>query len=271
MRLSSLFTLLLIFNLCLFNTASASLLISPTRVVIDDRERSAKVIVMNTGDTVKTYRLNWTQNRGLSGGSYQELTEEETKNFPIASPMFRISPKQVTLAPGQKQIIKLLARRPKNLADGEYRSHLNFIILPDKEKESAENELASIKLNILLSYSIPAILRQGKKDYAFAIQDTKLDIINNGKKTEVVVDISRSGLTSLYGNFKAYWTPEGSNNEVKVAELNSTKIYPEVAQSTYRLFWQNDNLKNKKGTLRVYFEGLKEFKDIIFDEKIIKL
>jgi len=251
--------------------ANANLLISPTRVLIDDRERSAKVILINTGDTVKTYRVNWTENMALAGGGYRELTKEEAKNAPIASSMFRVSPKQVTLAPGQKQIVKLLARRPKDLADGEYRSHLNFIALPNKKKNGTKDEIASITLDVLLSYSIPVMLRQGKKDYTFTIDNTKLDVTNKGTKTEIVVDISRTGQTSLYGNFKAYWTSKGSNKEVKVAELNSVNVYAEITKNSYRLFWQNDDLKSKKGTLRVYFEGIKEFKSIIFDEKINKL
>jgi len=272
MTSSPLFTFIFIFfNFSLCFTASASLLISPTRVLIEDRERSSKVTLINTSEEVKTYRVGWTENKALPGGGYQALTEEEAKKFPIASSMFRVSPKQVTLAPGEKQTIKLLARRAKNLADGEYRSHLLFTALPNMKNEPTDDGVSTMKLNLLLSYAIPAILRQGEKDYVFSIDHTKVEVAKDRKKTEVLVDISRYGSTSLYGNFKAYWTPKGSSKEVKVAELNSVNVYPETKKATYKLLWQNNNLKSEKGTLRVYFEGIKEYKKTTFDEKTIKL
>jgi len=271
--LTTLTLFVILFNFCFCFTATASLLISPTRVLIEDRERSAKVILINTSEEIKTYRIAWIENKALPSGGYKELSKEEAQMFPTASPMIRVSPKQVTLAPGEKQTIKLLARRSKDLTDGEYRSHLSFIALPNMQNQAKEDNdgVSSMKLNLMLSYAIPMILRQGKKEYSFSISKTKVDVVSQKKKTDIVVDISRSGSTSLYGNFKAYWTPKDGSKEVKVGELNSINIYPETAKRTYRLFWQNDDFKNKEGSLRVYFEGIKEYQNIIFDETVIKL
>ncbi|MCP4320538.1 MAG: molecular chaperone [Alteromonadales bacterium] len=272
MRLSSLFMLIIsiFINLVCSINANASLLISPTRVVINDRERSSKVVLINTGTKTRTYRVGWAEKRALSQGGYYDLNAEEAKGFPTASNMFRVSPKQVTLVPGQRQIIKLLARRPKGLADGEYRSHLKFTVLPSSDKEE-EGGPGSVKLKVLLNYTIPAILRQGENDFNVSVKNIKLDVNKEQKRTTIIVDASRSGSASTFGNFKAYWTPTGSNKESRVGELNAVNFYPEVKQSSFKLFWQNDDFNLKKGKLRVTYEGGKEYRNIIFAEKTIQL
>lgn len=272
MRTSTLTALIMLFFsylICIFNV-NASLLISPTRVVIDDRERSSKVVLINTGTITRTYRVGWAEKRALAEGGYYDLNEEEAKNFPTASSMFRVSPKQVTLAPGERQIVKLLARRPKGLADGEYRSHLKFTVLPPKNN-GEKGAPGSIKLKLLLNYAIPAILRQGEGDFNVSMDDIKLDINEQRKKTYILVSMSRSGISSTHGNFKAYWTPEGSSKELLVGELNAVNFYPEVNKTVFKLFWQNDDFNLKKGKLRVRYEGQQEYRNLLLAEKSIQL
>ena len=69
--LSLLATLLL--PVLLASNASASLLISPTRLSFAERERSSKVFLMNTSSETKTYRLEFQQQKQLPDGRYQAL------------------------------------------------------------------------------------------------------------------------------------------------------------------------------------------------------
>ena len=265
----SLFVLLFNFSLCF--TASASLLISPTRVLIEDRDRSAKVILINTSEEVRSYRVEWVQQRALPTGGYKELTEQELETFPIASSMIRMSPKQVRLAPGERQIVKLAVRRPKGLAEGEYRSHLRFKALPPEKEVEAKTatEGSAFNLKLILSYSIPVIVREGKLDYSVNIDDSQVVTSQDKGKTryDLEVSMSRTGLNSTEGSLRAYWTPNGSNEEVLIGILNSVHFYPELKQAKYKLFWQAPEVEPKSGTLRVAYEGRKEFQGIVFSEK----
>ena len=56
--------------------------------------------------------------------SHLNIQVSDVKNF--LKNMVRISPSQVRLAPGERQIVKLAIRKPKDLAEQEYRSHLAF-------------------------------------------------------------------------------------------------------------------------------------------------
>ena len=86
--------------------------------------------------------------------------------------MLRMSPKQVTLAPNQRQTIKVSLRRPRNLPDGEYRSHLIFKELPTKS--NSDTEVTGIKLNMIMNISMPIMVRQGNTQQTSNIDDIQL-------------------------------------------------------------------------------------------------
>lgn len=263
---------ILLFVLLQNSASKASLLISPMRVAMDDRQRSAEVILINSGNKVKTYRIGWVQKRALSGGGYQDLNTQQSANFPTASQMFRMSPKQVTLAPGQRQVIKIAARRPNGLPDGEYRSHLKFTALPS-ETDTPTNNSPGIILNLMLNYSIPIILRQGSTEVDVNIAEAKIveSLINNKKKYEIALTISRSGPSSAFGSIHGYWRPNNSNEETLIAILNSVHFYTELNRNTYNVFWQHPENPPINGQLRIVYEGRKEYQDKIFAEKLINL
>jgi P pilus assembly chaperone PapD len=250
----------------------ANMLISPTRVAINDRERSAQVILINTGNETKSFRLGWSQKKALPTGGYQNLNEQQSANFPIASSMLRFSPKQVTLGPGGRQTVKLGARRSKGLANGEYRSHLQFTALPPPNTADAA-EQTSIRLRPMVSYTIPVILRQGALDYKVAINamDVKQLIVQGKSRYELFVSASRSGTSSTFGRFRAYWTPNNENKEIEAGLLNGVHFFPETSEFYKTISWQLESQAPVSGKLRIVYEGQKEFRGIILAEKIFNL
>ena len=252
----------------------AGLLISPMLLTFNDRERSKEVILINKSDQTTTYRLIWKQNRAKPNGGYDELSEQESKEFPIASSMIRFSPKQVRLGPGERQIVKLAVRRPKNLAQGEYRSHLLFSALPqEKNKDVISNGPTNLTVQVMLSYSIPVIVRSGEKDYSVTIDDAKVLTSQKKGKTQYQLEVamSRTGINSTAGSIKAYWKKNGSREEVHIGTLNSVQFYPELETSKYNLFWQGPEVALKSGKLRVVYEGRKDFSGLVLAEKTFTL
>ena len=119
--------LLLVVLLLSCQSVLAQLSVSPKRVIFEGRERSQELLLLNTGDTSKTYRIHFKQLLMTEQGGFAAV---ESPAF-SASQAVRFSPRQVTLAPGSSQTVRLLLRKPKGFADGEYRSHLTFSELPD--------------------------------------------------------------------------------------------------------------------------------------------
>lgn len=253
--LSLLATLLL--PVLLASNASASLLISPTRLSFAERERSSKVFLMNTSSETKTYRLEFQQQRHLPDGRYQALNEEELASFNIASSMLRFSPRQVTLGPGERQQVRIAVRRPKDLAPGEYRSHLLLAALPGS-KDLRQTEGVGIQLNLRLSFSIPVIVRVGGLDAAAEFGSVKIyRDAGSAKPDGVTFAINRSGLHSTFGSLKAFWRPHDSGEERQVATLNNVAVFHENSQRLVRLPFHDPI--SQDGMLRLIYEGDDEF------------
>lgn len=248
-----------------FNS-QANLLISPTRISFDERQRVAKVIVINNGDEYQTYRLEWQEKIAKPGGGYITLTDGRTSSSSLSN-MIRMSPSQVRLAPGERQIVKLGLRKPSGLANKEYRSHLLFKALPNETKSNKQG--MGITINMILSYSIPVILRQGLQIPEVDIESAEL--ILNQKNNALLVSFSRTGNYSTFGKVEVFYAANGSNEETKISMINDYSIYAEIplAKLTLNLF--EKNVIKAPGKLRIVYSGLKEYQGIKFAEKIVNI
>ncbi|MFC4699871.1 molecular chaperone [Glaciecola siphonariae] len=234
-------------------SAFAALLVAPLRVAFENRERTQEVILINQSDKRHTYRLEWVERSANENGTYNELSEEDT--FNRASGLIRFSPRQVSLAPGERQVIKLLLRKPADLAKGEYRSHLRFVAIPPT-LDSGEDEVTdgiAMKMHMFLSYSIPVIVRNGIEDALVNIGDTTL--IQEGGKYKLRTELYKDTKWSTSGNLVAL-QQRNSQQEV-VARLNNVNIFHESNKRTAELVLMDPNTP-LSGPITIKYEGIYE-------------
>lgn len=240
-----------------------NLLISPTRIVFDERQRVAKVFVINNADEPRTYRLEWQEKIAQSQGGYKTLGENEINPNSLVK-MIRMSPSQVTLKPGERQVVKLALRKPRGLESKEYRSHLALRALPNDfvQKQS------SVRLSMILSYTLPVILREGA-----IVPTVDIDTVNvrstttNTKYFEL--SLVHSGHYSSIGKIEIFQKDIESNKEKLVALVNDFSIYPELDSVSLKLPLMEGKTLAKSGQLRVVYTGQQEYKGNIFSEKVI--
>ncbi|MFT5758383.1 MAG: fimbrial chaperone protein [Alteromonadaceae bacterium] len=253
-------------------TAQANLLITPTRIEFDQRERSAKVSLVNTSTETKTYKIFWRQQKQLPDGRYQHFTsEEEMRDFPRADSMLRYSPRQVTLKPGERQHIRIAVRRPKGIQDGEYRSHLVFEAKANKRDQAAGyNVQPGIKLYVNLAFSIPIIVREGNLHSTATLKNVELITkqVNGSTLLGANITINRNGLHSSFGNLSVYWQDTASSTEKQIGILNNIAIYTEVDERKVTIGLPEHSVKS--GTLRIVYKGSKEYDGLTFiDQSLI--
>lgn len=152
-----------------------NLSILPVRLVLEGRTRSEEVMLRNTGKGKATYRILFKEMAMTQNGDIEECPKKEGQT--TAADLIRFSPRQVELAPGESQIIRIQVRKPEGLPDGEYRSHLLFQSVPDSKPPAplqGETERAlSVKLNTVLGISIPVILRHGDIQGKISLTDLR--------------------------------------------------------------------------------------------------
>jgi len=243
----------------------ASIMVTPYRAVFEDRTRSQVITIINRSDKVATFRTEWFNTIVDENGSYEIIEENDPRYASIktSQDFIRFSPRQVTLAPGDKQAIRIAVRKPAGLEDGEYRSHLLFKQLSDP-KDYQDNP-AGISLSLNLSISIPVILRQGNLEVNAEITavDYKKSIASD-QQDQFIVSISRTGDASTYGSLKVFDANDTSNENL-LAVVNNVSIFPETAQKNVSIPIYEDIPSSIK-KLRVIYEGKNEYNNRIFHE-----
>ncbi|HEX6219370.1 MAG TPA: hypothetical protein VFZ35_08875, partial [Sphingomicrobium sp.] len=140
------------------------LLVAPTRIVLDGR-RGTEVILNNIGDEPATYRISVEFRRMTAEGRLEDVAEPSAADK-LAEEMIVYAPRRVTLAPRQPQSIRISARPPKGIADGEYRVHLLFRAIPPSRPVAPRPAEAprglSFALTPVYGVTIPVIVRLGQ-------------------------------------------------------------------------------------------------------------
>ncbi|MFL6734657.1 MAG: molecular chaperone [Sphingomicrobium sp.] len=177
------------------------LLVAPTRIVLDGR-KGAEVILNNIGEEPATYRVSVEFRRMTSDGGLVDV-EQPTAEDKLAQDMIVYAPRRVTLAPHQPQSIRLSARPPQGLPDGEYRVHMLFRAIPPATPvadTSAPAQGLHFALTPVYGVTIPVIVRLGNLQVKAAIANVHMD--QKDGKPAVALDLTRTGDRSTYGEVR---------------------------------------------------------------------
>ena len=211
--------------------AMADLMLYPTRVEIDKNQRAAQVELVNRGQTPESYRISLVNRRMSETGEIVTADTAEPNEY-FASDMLRYSPRQVTLKPGESQTVRIILRKPADLSNGEYRSHLQFDRLPGIEGSSnieqamnPESGQIAIRLTALVGASIPVIVRHGDTSANVTLDTLAMELgIKADSPPLLAFHLNRSGNRSVYGNLLATYTLPGGK-PVEVSQVNGVAVY----------------------------------------------
>lgn len=201
------------------------LLVAPTRIVLNG-SRGTEIILNNIGEDVATYRVSVELRRMKPDGSFEEV-KEPTAAEKAAADMILYAPRRVTLPPNQPQSIRISARAPAGLADGEYRVHLLFRAVPPPTpavKPPADFKGIGFQLTPIYGVTIPVIVRLGNLDAKAGISNVHL--VRDGGKAEIAMDLDRTGSRSTFGEVRVYRA--GSSDPIAIQR--GVAVYTELAR-----------------------------------------
>ena len=178
------------------------LLVAPTRIVLNG-SRGTDIILTNIGEDVATYRVSVELRRMSPDGMLHDVTEP-TAAEQAAQSMIVYAPRRVTLPPREPQIIRISARAPKDLPDGEYRVHLLFRAVPPPRPVTAPKEVKGIAFELIPIYgvTIPVVIRMGNLQAKVGIANVQLT--SQGGKSAVALDLTRAGDRSVFGDVRVF-------------------------------------------------------------------
>jgi P pilus assembly chaperone PapD len=178
------------------------LLVAPTRIVLDGR-KGAEVILNNIGDEPAIYRVSVEFRRMTENGDLIDVTAP-TEADKKAEEMIVYAPRKVSLAPHEPQSIRLVARPPQGLPDGEYRVHLLFRAIPPAtpvvEADGNAPKGVQFKLTPVYGVTIPVIVRLGNLQASAGIANVHLE--KKDGLPAIGLDLTREGTRSTYGEVR---------------------------------------------------------------------
>lgn len=198
------------------------LLVAPTRIILNG-SRGTEILLNNIGEDVATYRISVELRRMSPDGMLHDVTDPNSAEQ-AAQSMIVYAPRRVTLAPREPQTIRIAARAPKDLPDGEYRVHLLFRAVPPPQPVQAPKHTAGIGFSLTPIYgvTIPVIARFGNLEAKAGISAVKLTQMDG--KPAISIQLTRSGGRSTFGEIRVL----KSGIKDPIAAVNGVAIYTEV-------------------------------------------
>jgi len=209
----------------------------PKRIVLDGRERIATVGLYNRTTNAGDYEISVVDMVMAPDGSVHQLD-----NLPVsvtadrlspASAMLRWSPRRVALLGNEAQTVRIMARPPEGLADGEYRAHFMAVsIPPDTDQGFSIDEAVGggngsssdigVTIRPRFGLSIPIILRVGETTLTVGLEN--LQVVPTANGPAIALTITRSGTRSAYGDVEI----RAAGIDGPIALSRGIGVYPEV-------------------------------------------
>jgi len=200
------------------------------RVIFEGAKRTEILSIVNNTAKEQVFRLGWRVMRMTEDGSLGYVEEGESmEGLMLAQDMIRYSPRRVVLSPGSSQQIRLMLRRPKDLAKGEYRSH--FWIQPEEEAvkftpddSAPKPKSPKVKITMLTGMTLPVFIRNGDLSVSVSITDAK--VVSDAGRTKVAMTLNREGGRSTYGSMQFYC----AGSDEMLHEVKGIAVYTEVTK-----------------------------------------
>ena len=213
--------------LALCAPARAELMLHPTRIVFEQNQRAAQIELINNGTRPASYRIALVNRRMTDAGQF-EPADSPGPGERFADSMLRYSPRQITLQPGTAQTVRVMLRKPAELAEGEYRSHLLFDKLPDAEGENSieqrgQDSGIGVVVNALVGASVPVIVRHGKVDASVKLSGLAVQY-DATRRPLLAMRFEREGGSSVYGDVSVRFTPRGGKTHT-VGQVGGIAVY----------------------------------------------
>ncbi len=170
------------------------LYVSPSRVVIDPSEKIQTLTVSNRSNVERRYDISVIDQTMTEQGITQRV---DTFDY-SAKRMLRFVPKRFTLKPGERQIIRVMVRRPGDLTDGDYHSHMLFREIPVQNKSpdqlltgNQNSGKASFEIKTLYGLAVPVVVQQGTIQADMQMVDAQ--ILKNPSGPVLAISMQRQG------------------------------------------------------------------------------
>jgi hypothetical protein len=174
--------------------------VSPTAVFMDERSGSAQVAIGNSGDSPEeaTVELRFGFPDADSAGTpYIRFIDDPGSEFPSAADWIHAFPQRVRLEPRSQQVVRLLARPPENLPDGEYWTRMIITGRGATLRPTGADSGVHAGVDLVIRLVTSVTYRKGKVSTGILVRDVIADV--EGDSLTVWAHLDRTGNAAYLG------------------------------------------------------------------------
>ena len=191
-----------------FPSASAlaqGVLVAPHAVVIDHRIRSGSLSLYNPGDEPSEVALSTFFGYPVtdSAGEFELKTvDRPDPTMPSAAGWVEAFPKRMVLGPKERQTVRLLARPPAGLADGEYWARVVVAAKGGTVPVSGVEDSSGVTVGLNLEVRTVLPLQYRKGAVATSVRLSRLTAAVEGDSLAVRMRLDRMGTAAFIGTIR---------------------------------------------------------------------
>lgn len=240
--------------------AQGNLILLQKRVVFEGTKNIVILDYGNTGLDTATYTVSLMNLRMKEDGSFTMLQEADSLQL-FADPYIRIYPRSMEIGPGESQSMKIQLINNREMAPGEYRSHLYFRADQDNKTKTGpaakKAEEVSVSIKTEFGIAIPVIVRVGESTTSVQLQNLSIEQTDD-KKHLLNFTIQRSGNFSSYGHITAIHVSR-KGKETELGSVMGVAVYtPGLVRHSKLALTHTENIDLHSGNLKVYYTQPKE-------------
>jgi hypothetical protein len=182
----------------------SQILVVPTLVHLSDTKKTGHITVQNNSDKPREYEIEINFGYPVSddsGNVSVKILDSISEKEPSAIKWVRLYPRRFVLQPGESQTVRIVARPPSGLVDGEYWARPSVLSKPSPGEQVSSNHGSneiSVNIGLEIKVFISLNYRKGKVNTGVTISDLLVNIGNN--KLILLTSVKREGNAAYLGN-----------------------------------------------------------------------
>lgn len=200
--------------------------VNPTRLVMDNEEFTI-LNVTNSSRQTQNFRIEIRHMAMNEEGRLEQVPDSLGSQSWMLGNFLRFGPRQFSLPPGERRLIRIATRFRDDTPDGEYRAHLSVLnIGSDEQQRGTRDEEGNIQLGLRFTQAlgIPVIARKGELDIP-EVNISMAEIIREEEPPTLRLRMEMQGQRSVVGKYHVIYQNEENGEEIQVGLASGSAIY----------------------------------------------
>ncbi|HEX8450984.1 MAG TPA: hypothetical protein VF647_02745 [Longimicrobium sp.] len=183
---------------------AAAVTVSPTALFIDSRSPTAMLVLFNAGTAPEEIEIGFAfgyPTTDAQGRTNTILTDSAPAGDPSILPYVRAFPRRLTLAPGQRQTVRVLVQAPAGMAEGEYWGRVVVRSRGGTPPIEQNNGAVRMQLNVETAVATAVLFRKGTVTTGLAVNGSVARLTPAAVEAEF--DVRRTGSAVFLGHLRA--------------------------------------------------------------------